>query len=81
MGRVWLLAAVALTLNVAATPAAPEHSARAQSVYIEDLTWPEVKAAIATGKTTAIIYARQHRAERSAHGARQTQLRRALRRR
>ena len=27
------------------------------SVYIEDLTWPEVKAAIAAGKTTAIIYA------------------------
>jgi hypothetical protein len=26
-------------------------------VYIEDLTWPEVKAAIAAGKTTAIIYA------------------------
>src|SRR5262249_42965097 len=29
----------------------------AQSVYIEDLTWPEVKAAIAAGKTTAILYA------------------------
>jgi creatinine amidohydrolase/Fe(II)-dependent formamide hydrolase-like protein len=27
------------------------------SVYIEDLTWPEVKAAVAAGKTTAIIYA------------------------
>ena len=26
-------------------------------MYIEDLTWPEVKAAIAAGKTTAIIYA------------------------
>jgi hypothetical protein len=26
-------------------------------VYIEDLTWPEVKAAIAAGKTTANIYA------------------------
>jgi creatinine amidohydrolase/Fe(II)-dependent formamide hydrolase-like protein len=47
-------------LNVAAfaaTPAATEHSGGAQSVYIEDLTWPEVKAAIAAGKTTAIIYA------------------------
>ena len=30
--------------------------ARAQSVYIEDLTWPEVRDAIAAGKTTAIIY-------------------------
>jgi creatinine amidohydrolase len=27
-----------------------------QSVYIEDLTWPEVQHAIATGKTSAIIY-------------------------
>jgi creatinine amidohydrolase/Fe(II)-dependent formamide hydrolase-like protein len=63
MKRVWLSAAIALSLNVAtlaaapAAPAAPEHSGGAQSVYIEDLTWPEVKAAIAAGKTTAIIYA------------------------
>jgi creatinine amidohydrolase len=28
----------------------------AQSVYIEDLTWPEVRDAIAGGKTTAIVY-------------------------
>src|SRR6202163_3025018 len=28
-----------------------------QSVYIEDLTWPEVQHAIGTGKTSAIIYA------------------------
>jgi creatinine amidohydrolase/Fe(II)-dependent formamide hydrolase-like protein len=28
-----------------------------QSVYIEDLTWPEVQHAIAGGKTSAIIYA------------------------
>ena len=56
---VLLLTAMALSLNVAAlaTPAAPQHSGSAQSVYIEDLTWPEVKAAIAAGKTTAIIYA------------------------
>jgi creatinine amidohydrolase/Fe(II)-dependent formamide hydrolase-like protein len=27
-----------------------------QSVYIEDLTWPEVQHAIGAGKTTAIIY-------------------------
>ena len=31
--------------------------ARAQSVFIEDMTWPEVRDAIAAGKTTAIIYA------------------------
>src|SRR3954463_4100139 len=27
-----------------------------QSVYVEDLTWPEVQHAIAAGKTSAIIY-------------------------
>jgi creatinine amidohydrolase/Fe(II)-dependent formamide hydrolase-like protein len=60
MKRVLLSVAVALSLSVAAfvaTPAATEHSGGAQSVYIEDLTWPEVKAAIAAGQTTAIIYA------------------------
>jgi creatinine amidohydrolase len=60
MRCVLLLTAIALSLNVAAlaaTPAASDHSGSAQSVYIEDLTWPEVKAAIAAGKTTAIIYA------------------------
>jgi creatinine amidohydrolase/Fe(II)-dependent formamide hydrolase-like protein len=30
--------------------------ARAESVYIEDLTWQEVHAAVQDGKTTAIIY-------------------------
>jgi len=30
--------------------------AQSNSVYIEDLTWPEVQHAIAAGKTTAIIY-------------------------
>lgn len=60
MKYVLLPAAIALLLSAgtfAATPAAPEHSGGAQSVYIEDLTWPEVKAAIAAGKTTAVIYA------------------------
>jgi creatinine amidohydrolase len=31
-------------------------AARAESVYIEDLTWQEVHAAVQDGKTTAIIY-------------------------
>ena len=31
--------------------------AQPSSLYIEDLTWPEVKAALAAGKTTAIYYA------------------------
>ncbi len=30
--------------------------AQSSSVYIEDLTWPEVQHAIATGKSTAVIY-------------------------
>ena len=30
--------------------------AQSNSVYIEDLTWPEVQHAVAAGKTTAIIY-------------------------
>ena len=33
------------------------HAAHAQSVHIEDLTWPEIRDAIAAGKRTAIIYA------------------------
>ena len=28
-----------------------------QSVYVEELTWPEIRDAIAAGKTTAIVYA------------------------
>jgi creatinine amidohydrolase len=31
--------------------------AQTRSVYIEDLTWPEIRDAIAAGTTTAIIYA------------------------
>src|SRR5205814_8136107 len=31
--------------------------AQPKSVFIADLTWPEVKQAIASGKTTAIYYA------------------------
>jgi len=44
---VWLGAAIAAEAPPASLP----------SVYIEDLTWPEVKGAIAAGKSTAIIYA------------------------
>jgi len=35
----------------------PRTALAQRSVYIEDLTWPEVQQAIASGKTTAIIYA------------------------
>ena len=34
----------------------PSPVAAQRSVYIEDLTWPEVQQAIASGKTSAIIY-------------------------
>ncbi len=42
-----------LSLMLVATPA-PGFAQR--SVYIEDLTWPEVQQAIGAGKTSAIIY-------------------------
>ncbi len=35
----------------------PLAQAQSNSVFLEDLTWPEVQAAIANGKTTAIYYA------------------------
>jgi creatinine amidohydrolase/Fe(II)-dependent formamide hydrolase-like protein len=37
--------------------AAASASAQARSVYIEDLTWFEIRDALAAGKTTAILYA------------------------
>ena len=40
-----------MTMLFFATPAFAQ-----RSVYIEDLTWPEVRQAIAAGKTSAIIY-------------------------
>jgi len=43
-----------LLLIVVSCIGSPAH---AGSVYIEDLTWPEVRDSIAGGKTTAIIYA------------------------
>jgi creatinine amidohydrolase/Fe(II)-dependent formamide hydrolase-like protein len=44
-----LRVAVALAISAASLGAQ-------QSVYIEDLTWPEVQHALAAGKTSAIIY-------------------------
>src|SRR5690349_6476987 len=32
-------------------------AAQSSSVFLEDLTWPEVQASLANGKTTAIYYA------------------------
>jgi len=47
------IAALGLLLLALAAPVA----AQSDSVMIEDLTWPEVRSAIAAGKTTAIYYA------------------------
>src|ERR1043166_2115742 len=49
MKRAFLLIAALLI-------AAPAYG-QTQSIWIDDLTWPEVQAAIAGGKRTAIIYA------------------------
>src|SRR5438270_5845424 len=43
-------------LSLLAMFAAPLSVCAQRSVYIEDLTWPEVRQAIASGKTSAIIY-------------------------
>jgi creatinine amidohydrolase len=47
-----LLAMIAALLAFVAAPA----GAQQRSVWIDDLTWPEVRDAIAAGKTTAIIF-------------------------
>lgn len=44
-------------LRLAIVVACVASAARAAPVTIEDLTWPEVRSAIAAGKTTAIYYA------------------------
>src|SRR6266850_6887653 len=45
-----------LTLASAALILAAAPLVAQRSVYIEDLTWPEVQQAIQSGKTSAIIY-------------------------
>ena len=59
----------------------PQHQRRPRprSVHIEDLTWFEIRDAMAAGRTTAILYAGRHRAERPAHVACQAQPDRAAR--
>jgi creatinine amidohydrolase/Fe(II)-dependent formamide hydrolase-like protein len=55
MKRLAALVAACVWLGSALAADAPPASG--PSIYIEDLTWPEVRAAIAAGETTAIIYA------------------------
>lgn len=47
-----LVATLAMLLALVAAPAA----AQTHAVWIDDLTWPEVRDAVAAGKTTAIIF-------------------------
>jgi creatinine amidohydrolase/Fe(II)-dependent formamide hydrolase-like protein len=56
--RVLQAAAIALALSPALVigQAAPVLAAASQSVEFELMTWPEVKAALAAGKTTALFY-------------------------
>lgn len=44
-------------LFIAATLLTVAVGAQAQSVFMEDLTWPEIRDAMAAGKRTAIVYA------------------------
>ena len=46
----------ALLLFFSLAFAASTALAQPRSVYVEDLTWPEIRDAIGAGKTTAIIY-------------------------
>jgi creatinine amidohydrolase len=58
--RIFSAGAAALTLStalvLAQVPVAAAASHGAQLVEFERMTWPEVKAALAAGKTTALIY-------------------------
>ena len=53
--RKTLLLVALLAAPLLAASAAPA-SAQARSVFVDDLTWPEVRDAIAAGKSTAIIF-------------------------
>lgn len=49
--------AIAMTIMLPYAPAhAAANSKNSQLIEFERMTWPEVKAALATGKTTALIY-------------------------
>ncbi len=55
--RILKVAAIALALSPALSMSHAAYAAAAsQSVEFEKMTWPEVKAAIAAGKTTALFY-------------------------
>jgi creatinine amidohydrolase len=56
--RILFAAALALALSPALPMpgASVAHAAASQSIEFEMMTWPEVKAALAAGKTTALIY-------------------------
>src|SRR5438094_9326837 len=51
-----MLAAVSILVLSVGTAFAQPQTARKDLVEFEMMTWPEVKAALAAGKTTAIVY-------------------------
>ena len=61
--------------------ALPRPIAALDSVWIEELTYLEVRDAMKAGKTTALVFAGQHGAERSVPGGRQASVRDQARRR
>ena len=68
LSRPWLIAAC-LCLSLADAAGAQA----AKSVFLEDLTWTELRDDLRAGQTTDHRAGRRHRAERAAHGARQAQ--------
>jgi creatinine amidohydrolase/Fe(II)-dependent formamide hydrolase-like protein len=52
----YLSSAVAVALLFAALPAAAAQKSKQPLVEFEMMTWPEVKEALAAGKTTALVY-------------------------
>ena len=56
MKRLYFLVAMVIAVMVATVTAVMPALAQTRSVWIDDLTWPEVRDAIAGGTRTAIIY-------------------------
>ena len=73
--RAW--AAAQCASNPYNCPDAPNPLPKVDTVWLEEMTWMDVRDAMKAGKTTVIISHRRHGAERSVARARQAQLRAA----
>jgi creatinine amidohydrolase len=64
------IAAVSLMVLTISAPAVAQPAGQPASVEFEMMTWPEVKAALAAGKTTALIYTggTEHRGPQNVNG-------------